>query len=100
MARANDRLRIQNLGEIYNDALKVEAWLTDRTVAAEANSLLCSALFKRRDIRKEMVEELARKRGLSFEEMWDSILRDEAERMTSDELKSVQDDQTDSGVPE
>lgn len=84
-----DRLRIQNVGEFYNDALKIEAWLKDRTVAAEANSLLCSALMRRNDIRKAMVSELARKRGISYEAMWDSILLEVAEQLTTEEFAAV-----------
>lgn len=84
-----DRLRIQNLGEPYGDALVVEAFLKDRTTAAEANSLLCSTLHRRKDVRREMVEELARKRGLSFEEMWDRIVTGEASQLTPEQYAQI-----------
>lgn len=76
-----DRLRIQNLGEYYNDALTVEAFIKNRSTAAEANSLLSAQLYRRKDSRESMVRELARKRGISFEEMWDAILAGTAEQM-------------------
>ena len=76
-----DRLRIQNLGEYYNDALTVEAFIKNRSLAAEANSLLSAQLYRRKDARESMVRELARKRNITFEEMWDQILAGTAEQM-------------------
>lgn len=84
-----DGLRIQNLGEPYSDALIVEAFLKDRTVAAEANSLLCSTLYRRRDDRRTMVEELARKRGIGYEEMWDQIVTGEAQQMMPEQYSEL-----------
>jgi hypothetical protein len=82
MAPGSDRLRIKNIGEYYEGCLVVEAWLKDRTVAVEANSLLCSALMKRSEVRSKMIAELARKRGITSERLWDQILVGEAEQMT------------------
>lgn len=91
-----DRFYISQLGEPYYDMLKVEAWLKQRTMSAEANSILCSRLMQREEYRDRLVNELARKRGISFQQMWDMILIDGAEPMSPTEYKSIVSDR-DSG---
>jgi hypothetical protein len=76
--RVADRFFVSRLGEPYYDALKIEAWLKGRTMAAEGNSLLCARLMQREDYRKTMLERCARKRGISVDELWDLILQDRA----------------------
>jgi hypothetical protein len=76
---ASDRFWVSALGEPYMDMLTVEAWLKRRTLAAEGNSLLCAKLMQRQAYREQIVAELARKRGISFEQMWDDILLGRAE---------------------
>jgi hypothetical protein len=78
MAKA-ERLYVAPLGEIYMDALKYEAWLKNRSLSAEANSLLCSALMKREEYRDRMLGEMAAKRGISVDQLKSMILRDEAD---------------------
>lgn len=87
---ASERFYIAQLGEPYLDMLKVEAWLKRRTLSAEGNSLLCSRLMQREEYRRRLVEELARKRGIPFEQMWDDILCDRAEYLTPAEYAQLQ----------
>lgn len=84
-----DRFYISQLGEPYYDMLKVEAWLKQRTMSAEANSILCSRLMQREEYRNRLVNELARKRGISFQQMWDMILTDDVESLSPSEYKSI-----------
>ena len=72
---ASKRFVVSWLGEYYMDCLEVEAALKDRTRAMEGSSLLCSLLQQRDEKRQKMVQYLADKRGIPYEEMW-SQLRD------------------------
>ena len=65
----DNRVKIQPLGEMYADALAIEAFLKDRTEAAEANSLLCSTLQRRHEYREEAIAYLAKKRNVSPEKL-------------------------------
>ena len=86
---ADDRIKLTQLGENYEDTLIVEAWLKGRTPGQEASSLLCAKLMQRKQVRDEMVAELARKRGITFEEMWDRIVTGEAKQVTPKEYKQL-----------
>ncbi len=80
MAKKRDeRLRLAPLGEYYEDALKIEAAIKNRTTAAEAASLLCAKLQERKANRAEMVQYLANKRGISEKEMWVQLLNGEGD---------------------
>ena len=68
------RLQIPDLGEYYSDMLQIEAALKNRTIPQEASSLLCSKLQEREDKRRKMVEHLATKRGISFDDMWAQLI--------------------------
>lgn len=87
MAKA--RFFISSLGELYHDALKLEAWIKDRSMAAEGNSLLCAALMRREEYRNRALEYLAAKRGISREELIALILTDQAEKLSSEEYASA-----------
>ena len=91
---ASERFYIAQLGEPYFDMLKVEAWLKRRTMSAEGNSILCSRLMQRESYRHQLVSELARKRGISYEQMWDDILCDRAVPMTPAEYAQLQGQQS------
>ena len=78
------RLYIAPLGEAYEDALRIEAWLKNRTVASEASSLLSARLMSRQSYREKMIGYLATKRGISPEELTQQILSGEAKPMESD----------------
>lgn len=88
MARSR-RLQIPDLGEYYNDMLRIEAALKNRTLPQEANSLLCAMLQQRDEKRHRMVEHLARKRQISFDEMWQQLLDGTYAPLASDELDEL-----------
>lgn len=74
MPKKSERLQIPSLGEWYGDLLAVDARINDRSEPTQAHSLLCSKLQEREDRIKARVEYLARKRGISFEEMWQQLV--------------------------
>lgn len=84
-----DRYYISQLGEPYFDMLKVEAWLKQRTMAAEGNSLLCSSLMRREEYRNQLIQEVARKRGIPFQQMWDDILTGRVKPMSPEEYEGL-----------
>jgi len=86
---ASNRFHIQPLGELYHDALTIEAWLKGRTLAAEGNSLLCSTLMRRQDYRDKALEELAEKRGITPEQLKRQILTGEAIALTAEDYKAI-----------
>jgi hypothetical protein len=87
---ATDRFYISALGEYYSDCLKVEAFVKQRTMANEGNSLLCGKLMEREAKRAAIVAYLAGKRGISPEQMWNDILSDRAQPLSADEFKEMQ----------
>ena len=84
---ALDRFYVAGLGEYYSDALKIEAWLKNRSIQAEAGSLLTDKLIQREAQRMKILEDLARKRKISAEELIDQILCDRAEGMSPEDYK-------------
>lgn len=85
----SDRFLVSSLGEYYEDCLTVEAKIKNRTKALEASSLLCAKLGEREGKREKMVAYLARKRGLTYEEMWDKLL-DPDYKLTRDEVQELE----------
>jgi len=77
--RMKKRIFISPMGEAYLDALTIEAWLKNRSVSMEAQSLLCAMLKKRQEYREKMVAELAEKRGIPPSELKAQILAGKAE---------------------
>lgn len=86
MAEAK-RIQLPALGEYYEDLLTIDAWVNSRSKAMQGQSLLCAKLQERESRIKERVEYLAKKRGISADEMWLRILSGKAERMLSDEIE-------------
>ncbi|MCW5318928.1 hypothetical protein GTQ43_36385 [Nostoc sp. KVJ3] len=60
--------------------LTVDAWVNGRTKVVQAQSLLCAKLQERDKLIKERVEYLAKKRGITFDEMWEQILNNTAQK--------------------
>jgi len=89
MASKDDRLRITELGEWYEDLLTVDSRINRRSEAHQGSSLLCSKLQEREPKIKERVKYLAAKRGVTFEEMWLLVLKGEYQKMTADELQEL-----------
>jgi hypothetical protein len=83
------RIQIPDLGEYYNDMLRIEAVLKNRTLPQEASILLCATLHQREEHRRRMVEYLAHKRQISFEEMWQQLLDGTYAPLASEELDEL-----------
>ncbi len=90
MPRATERQYISYVGEYYDDAWTVEAELKGRTKTAEGASLLCGKLQERESRRNQMVQYLADKRGISFQDMWNQILIGKYQPLTTEELVQIQ----------
>ncbi|NWF61735.1 MAG: hypothetical protein HXY43_21380 [Fischerella sp.] len=90
MPRKDERLAIPGLGEYYNDVLTVDAWVNGRTKVSQAQSLLCAKLQERDKLIKERVEYLAKKRGITFDQMWAEILNGTAQKMISGEGEGLE----------
>ncbi|MEA5497365.1 hypothetical protein VB834_01810 [Limnoraphis robusta Tam1] len=84
--RKDERLLIAAIGEYYLDLLNIDAWINQRARSTQASSLLCSKLMQREPIIRERVAYLAKKRGISSDEMWFQILRGTAERIDNNEI--------------
>ena len=80
MIRKDGRLTVSPLGEFYEDLLKVDSWINARTIASQANSLLCAKLMQRQAEIRDRISYLAIKRGISADELWTQILNGEAEK--------------------
>ena len=85
----SSRLRLPVFGELMWDYLMIEAFCKGRSLAQEALSLLGAILYQRAAYREEMIAELARKRGISPDEMRDCILTGRAKMLTSAEYKEL-----------
>ena len=91
MAR-RERFSIAPLGEFYRDLLEVDAWVNARTASTQANNLLCAKLQEREDRIKERVAYLAKKRGITLDEMWMQILKGEAQDISPDEIQLLEEE--------
>ncbi len=78
--RKDGRLTVAPLGEFYEDLLKIDSWINARTIASQANSLLCAKLMQRQVEIRDRVNYLANKRGISADELWAQILNGEAQK--------------------
>ncbi|BBD63505.1 hypothetical protein NIES2109_63800 (plasmid) [Nostoc sp. HK-01] len=90
MPRKDERLAIPALGEYYNDLLTVDSWVNGRTKVAQAQSLLCAKLQERDKLIRERVEYLAKKRGITFDEMWSEILNGTAQKIVPGEGEGLE----------
>jgi hypothetical protein len=85
-SRKDERLVIAPIGEYYNDLLTVDSWIRDTTKSQQASSLLCSKLQEREQRIKERIEYLAKKRGITSDELWINILKGTAKKIDADEI--------------
>jgi hypothetical protein len=84
------RIQIRDPGEFYADMLALEAYLKGgRSLGEEACNLLCARLMQRREIRGEMLQHLAKKRGVSVDELTISILRGESGPMSAEDFREL-----------
>ena len=72
------------------DVLTVDAWVNGRTKVVQAQSLLCAKLQERDKLIKERVEYLAKKRGITFDEMWEQILNNTAQKIVPGEGEGLE----------
>ena len=87
------RLQVPYLGEHYADLLKIEAWLKARSVPNEAQSLLCAMLMKREAARDGILQRLAKKRGISKDQLVANILAEKEAHMSSAEYADLLSDE-------
>jgi len=79
------RLALPALGEYYNDILTLDAWINNRSRVVQAQNLLCAKLQEREIRIKERIEYIAKKRGITSEQLWELILTGIAEQLEADE---------------
>ena len=89
MTPKDDRLRIADLGEWYEDLLKIDAAINGRSGSQQGSSLLCAKLQEREERIKQRVRYLASKREISFEAMWLILVKGEYRKLTDSELKEL-----------
>ena len=77
-------MRLPPLGEWYYDLLTLDSWINDRTRGQHALSLLCAKLQEREPRIKERLEYLAKKRGITSDELWQQILAGTATKQSGD----------------
>ncbi|MBW4662456.1 MAG: hypothetical protein KME15_27735 [Drouetiella hepatica Uher 2000/2452] len=88
MAR-KDRLQIPNLGEWYEDLLRVDSLINGRSMPQQGQSLLCAKLQEREEKIKKRVAYLASKRGISPDEMWKQMVLGTYEPITREEVDEL-----------
>lgn len=91
MAKKDDRLVIAPLGEPYEDLLNIDSFLAGNSVPQQGKSLLSAYLKQKKAQIEEAVSYLARKRKISFEEMWDAILTGQVEKLSPEDYRSILD---------
>jgi hypothetical protein len=89
-AKRTGRLQIGALSEFYEDLLRADSFLANNSLASQGKSLLQAFLGQKESKIKERVAYLAKKRNISFDEMWSQIQSGAAEQLTRDELKEIQ----------
>ena len=85
MAKRDKRLTLAPLGEYYIDLLMIDAWVNGRSQGVQGTSLLCAKLQEREGRLKERMEYLAKKRGITTEELWQQVLKGEATNTSEEE---------------
>ena len=89
MAKKDDRLVIAPLGEPYEDLLNIDSFLAGNSVPQQGKSLLSAYLKQKKAHIEEAVSYLARKRKISFEEMWDAILTGQVEKLSPEDYRNI-----------
>lgn len=103
--RRDDRVSMSSLGEYYEDLLEIDAQINARSKAEQARTLIYAKVQEREIRIKERVQYLAEKRGISFKQMWDSLLTGEYEKLTPGEYAELRkklptrDDETETPLP-
>lgn len=87
---ADERIQLGNLGEDYIHMLRLEAFIKASSLSRQAESLLCTHLYKQTQFRNDVLERLAWKRQISVEELKSQVLASTAPRLSQDELIDTQ----------
>ncbi|NET10727.1 MAG: hypothetical protein F6K09_08455 [Merismopedia sp. SIO2A8] len=90
--RRTGRLQIGALSEFYEDLLRADSFLANNSIAGQGKSLLQSHLSQKESKIKDRVAYLAKKRNVSFEELWTQIQSGTAEQLTADDYKESQEE--------
>jgi len=88
-AKRTGRLQIGALSEFYEDLLRADSFLANNSLASQGKSLLQSYLGQKEAKIKDRVSYLAKKRNISFEDMWSQIQTGTAQQMTREELADL-----------
>lgn len=88
-----ERFSIAPLGEYYRDLLELDSWITGRTASLQANSLLSAKLQEREKLIEERLEKLAKKRGITAEQLRVQILKGDAEALAPGDVPETDDDE-------
>ncbi len=94
MPKKDDRLIIAPLGEPYEDLLSIDAFLAGNSIPQQGKSSLSAYLKQKKPHIEEGVKYLARKRKITFEEMWDLILTGQVEKLSPEEYKAILEDKS------
>lgn len=87
MARKDERLQIPALGEYLDDLLTIGSWLNRKNKVQHGQTLLVAKLQEEEARIKEQVEYLAKKRGISAEELWFDILTGKAAQLAPSDIE-------------
>jgi len=94
--KKSERFKIAPLSEFYEDLLKADAFLARNTLPNQAKSLLQSFLGQKQLKIHERINYLAKKRNISFDEMWNQIQSGTVQEVSKQELVDLPDDENDS----
>lgn len=89
MARKDERLQIPALGEYLDDLLTIGSWLNRKNKVQHGQTLLVAKLQEEEAKIKEQVEYLAKKRGISAEELWFDILTGKAVQLAPSDIEVI-----------
>lgn len=73
-AKSQKRFYIKSMGEYFDSILKLEAILYNKTMSEIASSLLVDKLKENEPERKKMIEQMAIKNGVSYEEQYRQLM--------------------------
>ena len=90
---SNEQIQLGNLGEYYTDMLKLEAFIKNSSLTAQAENLLCTRLYQRTQYRNNVLEHLAWKRQISVEELKKQILTRTAIQLSQNEFIDIDSDE-------
>lgn len=79
------RRQLKPLSEYYDQEWRLDAWLTDRSVAEQGASLLQAKLKERQQFRDQMLAKLAKDKGVSPELLREVIISGKLPKLSPEE---------------